>query len=73
MNNFYSQLLKSSYFKKVFNNILEKLKEHDADRIVKASVIKCLRPIFEQMFINLSDDDKTIILKSVYEKLKIEI
>lgn len=50
MKNFSAQFLKSPKFKQTFDNILNKLKEHDADRMIKASVIKCLGPIFETMF-----------------------
>ena len=70
---FPNEVLKSGEFKKIFDNLLVKLKEHDADRIIKSSVIKCLGPIFENMLSNLSDNEKKTLLESVFNKLKIEI
>lgn len=65
--------MKSGDFKRIFENLLVKMKEHDADRIIKSSIIKCLGPIFGTIITDLSDNDKKTLLESVFNKLKIEI
>ena len=65
------EIVKSGDFKRIFENLLVKLKEHDADRIIKSSIIKCLGPIFSTILTDLSDNDKKTLLESVFNKLKI--
>lgn len=43
---FPQDILNSPYFNEILNNLKAKLKEHDADRVIKNSVIKCLGSIF---------------------------
>lgn len=53
--------------------LIVKLKEHDADRVVKYSVIKCLGPIFEHFIQVLKSEDERDIISAINTKLHIEI
>jgi hypothetical protein len=55
LKHFSSELLDSGAFNNILTNILGKLKEHDADRNVKSSVISCLGPIFDNIYSSLKD------------------
>lgn len=43
---FPTEIVQTPYFAEILSILKSKLKEHDADRVVKYSVIKCLGPIF---------------------------
>ena len=52
---------KNKYFP-ILDVILLKLQEHNADKMVKVSVIKCLGPIFESIFERLEEKHQNRIL-----------
>ena len=62
-------LARKGKFKPILDVILAKMREHDADKLIKVSVIKCLGPIFGNIFELLSEPDQNNILLSVQEKL----
>lgn len=45
LKKFPRELAKSEHFGKVIEVIKKKLKEHDSDKIVKVSVLKCVGPL----------------------------
>ena len=44
-------LLKSGKFNNILSAILKKMKEHDADKNIKSSLLRCLGPIYKTIFI----------------------
>jgi hypothetical protein len=56
---FPSELLQTPYFTEILTILKSKLKEHDADRVVKYSVIKCIGPIFEHFLTSLKPSDES--------------
>ena len=66
-------LVRQGKFQPILDVILQKMKENDADKMVKVSVIKCLGPIFKNMFSILNEKDQNMILSSVQDKIKVEI
>lgn len=66
-------LVRKGKFKPILDVVLAKMKEHDADKLIKISVIKCLGPIFSSIFSLLNEPDQNNILLAVEEKLEVEI
>ena len=62
-------LVRKGKFKPILDVVLAKMKEHDADKLIKISVIKCLGPIFSNIFSLLNEPDQNNILLAVEEKL----
>lgn len=51
--------------------IIQKVKEHDAEKIIKVSVVRCIGPIFEGFFQILDEKSQNTLLEVVEEKLRI--
>ena len=66
-------MLKSPLLKAILEAILKKLKEHDADKLIKSSVIKCLGPIFHHIFSREDEAVQKNVLESALDKLQVEI
>lgn len=49
------------------------MKEHDADRIIKSSVIKCLGPLLDKYLNLLDEQSENSLLKAILDKLRVEI
>jgi hypothetical protein len=60
-------------FETLIINITEKLKQHDIDKTVKKSVMKCAGAILEQLFEKVKEFRQNELLEAINEKLKIEI
>lgn len=48
--------MKSGKINEILNIWLPKLKEHDADKLVKVQAIRCFGPIYSSIFTKLSEN-----------------
>lgn len=55
----------------ILSILKSKVKEHDADKMIKQNVIKCLGCIFEHYIHILKPEDEREILEALNTKLKI--
>lgn len=56
------QLKNSAVLKDIIGQITKKLKEHDADKLIKSSVIRCLGPLYKNIFSSLQTETQDNIL-----------
>lgn len=73
INVFPQELLNSQYFVEILTILKSKVKEHDADKMIKQNIIKCIGCIFEHYIHILKPEDEREILEALNTKLKIEI
>lgn len=53
IKNYHEDLFKSGKINEILREIYKKLGEHDADKLIKIQVIRCLGPIFRHLLIQL--------------------
>lgn len=68
---FGESLARQGKYKPILDVIIAKLKEHNADKIIKINVIACLGPIFKNIFDKLNEADQNQVLITVEEKLRV--
>lgn len=70
---YHDDLLKSGKIDEILNAVLGKLKEHDADKLVKIQSTRCLGPIFKHVLDKLPENIQNDILAAAEGKIKVEI
>ena len=55
---FPQDLLNSQYFVEILSILKSKIKEHDADKLIKQNVIKCIGSVFEHYIHILKPEDE---------------
>ena len=73
LSDFPEEIQKHGAFENILKNICSKLGQHDIDKAVKKSVMKCAGCVFERYFTRIKDNMQNEFLAAVDEKLKIEI
>ncbi len=73
IKHYHDRILKSGKINEILNILIPKLKEHDADKLIKIQAIRCLGPIFIYLFKNLPENTQNELLAASEVKLKVEI
>lgn len=58
MKHYHKDLIKSGKINEILAILLPKFKEHDADKLVKIQAIRCLGPIFQNIFTQLPENQQ---------------